>query len=165
MASDPLTGGKGSNSVELTSPTEPYSSITPTTTSTANDEKPVPVPISIELKRNSSVSPPATIHPSTPYDTDIEATTTQQSSDRLKRGSTAGMNTNCSVWPGQDHWKQKARAANINNRSCQCFARLSKRARIAVKIAILLLIVGIAIGVGFGVSKPLGAGIWKPDDH
>ena len=161
MASDPLTG-KGSNSVELTTPTEPFPSITPTTTST-RDEK--PIPISIELKRSSSVSPPATVHPSTPYETDIEATTTQQSSDRLKRNSTAGLNTNCSVWPGQDHWKQKARAAKINNRSCQCFARLSRRARIAVKIAILLLIVGIAIGVGFGVSKPLGAGIWKPDEH
>lgn len=143
--------------------TEPFPTITPTTTaSTTRDEK--VRPINIELKRTSSVSPPATAHPgTTPYDTDIEAMTTQQSADRLHRQSMANLDSNCSQWPGQDHWKRRAKAAKMSNRSCQCFARLSRRARIAAKIAIILLIVGIAVGVGFGVSKPLGAGIWQPN--
>lgn len=148
-------------STQLT-PTEPFPTITPTTTSsTTRDEK--IRPINIELKRTSSVSPPPTAHQGlTPYDTDIEAMTTQQSSDRLNRQSMANLDPNCSQWPGKDHWKQKAKAAKMNNRSCQWFAHLSKRAKIAVKLAIILLIVGIAVGVGFGVSKPLGANIWKP---
>lgn len=141
--------------------TERFPNISPTSTSTTHDEK--LYPISIELKQTSSVSPPATAHQGTPYETDIEAMTTQQSSDRLNRQSMANLDPNCSQWPGKDHWKQKARAAKMNNRSCQCFSSLSRRARIALKIAIILLIVGIAVGVGFGVSKPLGAKIWKPN--
>lgn len=67
------------------------------------------------------------------------------------------------VWPGKEHWKKKAKANKINQRNCQCLAKMSKRNRMFVKIGIILLVVAIGVGVGFGISKPLGAGIWKGD--
>lgn len=66
------------------------------------------------------------------------------------------------VWPGQDHWKRKAKAARINQRSCQCLAKMSKRNRIITKVLIGVMIVAIAVAVGLGISKAVGAGVWKP---
>ncbi|KAI1336207.1 hypothetical protein F5Y15DRAFT_215559 [Xylariaceae sp. FL0016] len=124
--------------------------------------------VSMEMHRDSNVSSPSSAHLNNGFDTDVEAMMPAQSSDNLNKtttGTTRSHNKqDCTVWPGQAHWKQKARAAKIKNRSCQCMARLSKRTRIIVKIAIVLLIVGIAVGVGFGISKPLGAQIWQPSD-
>ncbi|KAI0167291.1 hypothetical protein BJ166DRAFT_230639 [Pestalotiopsis sp. NC0098] len=120
---------------------------------------------SVELARNSGLSTPSSARHLNPFDTDVER---GQSADNLNRKSTQFTgrtlhDPNCSVWPGQDHWKQKKRAAKINNRSCQpqWFTQLSGRNRIIVKILMVALIVGIAVGIGFGISKPLGAGIWK----
>lgn len=122
---------------------------------------------STEFRRGSNVSTPCSASPSNGFDTDIEAMMPVKSSEHLNKTSTAGTRQlpDCPVWPGQDHWRQKAKAARINNRSCQCMARLSKRNRIIAKVLIALLIVGIAVGVGVGISKPLGAGIWQPKDH
>ncbi|KAK8135241.1 hypothetical protein PG984_003181 [Apiospora sp. TS-2023a] len=135
------------------------SSVSGTTTLGAN-EKDV-VETNMELGRNSSVSTPSTAHHLNPFDTDIEAL---HSSDNLNRKSISQTppNTNCSVWPGQDHWKQKAKAAKQKNRSCNFMAGLSKRNRIIAKILLAFLIIGLAVGVGVGISKPLGADIWKP---
>ncbi|KAK9414437.1 hypothetical protein SUNI508_11279 [Seiridium unicorne] len=122
---------------------------------------------SVELARDSTVSTPNSVHGLNPFETDVEM---GQSSENLNRkesqftGKTLN-NPKCTVWPGQDHWKQKARAAKINNRSCQCMARLSKRNRLLVKILIAFLVIGAAVGVGLGISKPLGAGIWKVPDQ
>ncbi|CAJ2508051.1 Uu.00g092370.m01.CDS01 [Anthostomella pinea] len=124
--------------------------------------------ISMEIRRNSSASSPCSITNTNGFDTDIEAMMPARSCDNLNKSTTSGTRTtkpDCTVWPGQAHWKQKTRAAKINNsRSCQCLSQLSKRTRIMVKIAIALLIIGIAVGVGFGISKPLGASIWKPNN-
>lgn len=127
---------------------------------------PVPFPSLEEkdtrLSRPSDVSSPATVR-ADPFDTDIEAMITpveqhsRRSADCLKGGP------DCQVWPGQDHWKRKAKAAKKKQHSCNCLAGLSKRNRILVKILIIVLIVGAAVGVGFGVSKPLGAGIWRSE--
>ncbi|KAH6648979.1 hypothetical protein BKA67DRAFT_378321 [Truncatella angustata] len=119
--------------------------------------------ISVELTRPTDISTPSSLHRLNPFDTDIE---TGQSSESLNRKSTQFTgrtlnNPNCSVWPGQDHWKQKAKLAKRKNRSCQCMAKLSKRNRLIAKILIAFLVIGIAVGVGVGISKPLGAGIWK----
>ncbi|KJZ71273.1 hypothetical protein HIM_09346 [Hirsutella minnesotensis 3608] len=95
-----------------------------------------------------------------PFDTDVEAMVTNSSTDKCARASIVlNRKDDCQVWPGKDHWKQRAKAAK-RERSCTCLARLNRRTRIAVKILIVLLVVGIAVGVGFGVSKPLGAPIW-----
>ncbi|KAL7625629.1 hypothetical protein AAE478_004849 [Parahypoxylon ruwenzoriense] len=121
---------------------------------------------SMDIRRNSSASTPYSASAPNGFDTDIEAMMPIKSSDPMNKSTTGSKpKSDCPVWPGQDHWRQKARAAKINNRSCQCMARLSKRNRILVKILIVFLIVGIAVGVGFGISKPLGAGIWQPNNH
>jgi hypothetical protein len=142
------------------------SALTPMTT-TNSTEKGLQE-TSIDLHHQSSaLSSPTSARQLNPYDTDIEAM--GQSSENLNRKMTqctgVKSNPNCTVWPGQDHWKQKARAAKRKNRSCQCMAHLSKRTRLIVKILIAILIIGIAVGVGVGISKPLGAGIWKPKDQ
>ncbi|ETS80349.1 hypothetical protein PFICI_07878 [Pestalotiopsis fici W106-1] len=123
---------------------------------------------SVELARNSGLSTPSSARHLNPFDTDIER---GQSADNLNRKSTQFTgrtlhDPNCSVWPGQNHWKQKAKAAKINNRSCQpqWMAKLSRRNRLIVKLLIAALVIGVAVGVGFGISKPLGAGIWKSPD-
>ncbi|KAI0883320.1 uncharacterized protein GGS22DRAFT_38666 [Annulohypoxylon maeteangense] len=121
---------------------------------------------SLDIRRNSNVSTPCSAAPNG-FDTDIEAIMPIHSSDHLNKTASGnpGPKSDCAVWPGQDHWRQKARAAKINNRSCQCMARLSQRNRIIAKVLIAFLIVGVAVGVGFGISKPLGAGIWQPKNH
>ncbi|KAI0840305.1 hypothetical protein F5Y06DRAFT_253823 [Hypoxylon sp. FL0890] len=121
---------------------------------------------SIEVRRSSNASTPCSTTPNG-FDTDIEAMMPVKSSDHLNKTSTGNPRpkSDCPVWPGQEHWRQKARAAKINNRSCQCMARYSNRTRIIIKILIALLIIGIAVGVGFGISKPLGAGIWQPKNN
>lgn len=135
----------------------------------------VPTPSHLSVQETNQnggfTSHPASI-PSTPtsahtyngFDTDIEAIKHVPSSDHLNKTSTCGtrFNSDSSVWPGQAHWREKARAAKRKNRSCQCMARLSKRTQIVVKIAIALFVIGVAVGVGFGISKPLGASIWQP---
>ncbi|KAK1766258.1 hypothetical protein QBC33DRAFT_560163 [Phialemonium atrogriseum] len=112
------------------------------------------------LTRTSEISTPSTVHQTNPFDNDIEAMVS--SGEPMIRKSTQCIRggADCQVWPGQDHWKRKAKAAKRERRACNCLAHLSRRNRIIVKILIGLLIVGIAVGVGFGVSKPLGAGIW-----
>jgi len=110
-------------------------------------------------REESAVSTPRSYQNSNPFDTDIEAMVPTHTQESCARKSTTVERGDCQVWPGKDHWKQKAKAAKMD-RSCRCMARLSKRTRIVVKILIGLLIVGIAVGVGFGVSKPLGAPIW-----
>lgn len=119
------------------------------------------------VPRASDASTPSTAHNANPFDTDIEAIiTTSGQCNRKSTQCTRGVGgPDCQVWPGQDHWRRKAKAAKRNRRSCNCLAHLSKRNRILVKILIGLLIVGVAVGVGFGVSKPLGAPIWHPHDQ
>lgn len=112
--------------------------------------------------RASDISTPASSH-TNPFDTDIEAMiTTTETCNRKSTECTKG-GTDCHVWPGQDHWRRKAKAAKMSRHSCNCLANLSKRNRIIVKILIGILVVGIAVGVGLGVSKPLGAGIWRSE--
>lgn len=113
------------------------------------------------IARPSDVSSPATAHPN-PFDTDIEAMITHDRCSRNSAECTKG-GSECQVWPGQDHWRRKAKAAKKNRHNCNCLANLSKRNRILVKILIIVLIIGIGFGVGFGVSKPLGAGIWRSE--
>ncbi|KYK60877.1 hypothetical protein DCS_02015 [Drechmeria coniospora] len=96
-----------------------------------------------------------------PFDTDMEAMVTSSSMDKCPRASIVLTRKNdCQVWPGKDHWKQRAKAAKKSQRSCTCMSRFNRRTRIAVKVAVVLLVVGLAVAIGFGVSKPLGAPIW-----
>jgi hypothetical protein len=118
-----------------------------------------------EVTRSSDVSTPTTAHNANPFDTDIEAiiSTANTENNNMSAQCTRG-GPECQVWPGQEHWRRKAKAAKRKRRACNCLAHLSRRNRIIVKVLIGLLIVGIAVGVGVGVSKPLGARIWHPQD-
>lgn len=141
--------------------------LSPTSTYDGNEKN--PKEITISYRPASVVSTPSSVHhPS--FERDLEAN--NMSSENLHRNSTTltgttgrkldqQHNPNCTVWPGQEHWKRKARAARVNNRTCKPMARLSKRNRIIVHVLIVALVVGIAVAVGLGISKSLGAGIWK----
>ena len=111
------------------------------------------------------MSTPSTVHHGDPFDTDVEAIVS--SGEQSNRKSTSGIRggPDCEVWPGKDHWRQKAKAAKRERRACNCLAHLSRRNRIIVKVLIGVLIIGIAVAVGFGVSKPLGAGIWHGNEQ
>lgn len=150
------------NTIELTSSNG--AALTPSTTLGSNEK--TLKDTSLEIHRND-LSTPSSIHRLNPFDTDIEA---GHSSENLNRKSTQFTgrtlnDPNCTVWPGKDHWKQKAKAAKMKRGNCQCMARLSKRNKIIVKILLAFLIIGAAVGVGLGISKPLGAGIWKSHDQ
>ncbi|KAI1115775.1 hypothetical protein F5Y14DRAFT_103474 [Nemania sp. NC0429] len=115
---------------------------------------------------NSMPSTPTSATTSRGFDTDMEAMKQAESTEQLRDAYASGnrLDSDSSVWPGQAHWREKALAAKRKNRSCHCLARLSKRTRIVVKLAIVLFILGVAVAVGFGISKSLGARIWKPED-
>ncbi|OAA59004.1 hypothetical protein SPI_06206 [Niveomyces insectorum RCEF 264] len=116
-----------------------------------------------DVPRASDVSSPNSAQPS-PFETDIEAMIPQssnQTNPNRRSVPCRGLGGDTQVWPGQSHWKRKAKEQKMK-RSCTCLSRLGKKSRLVVKILIGILIVGIAVGVGVGISKPLGAGIWKP---
>lgn len=138
-----------------------HETMTSSQTLTPAQEKPR---TTTDAPRASDVSSPASNHLN-PFDTDIEAiiTPTSTTGDGLGRKSmcTKG-GSDCHVWPGQEHWKNKHKAAKAK-RGCSCLSRLSKRNRLIARILIVVLVVAIGVGVGFGISKPLGASIWtKP---
>lgn len=125
------------------------------------------------LGRPSNVSTPATARDLNPFDTDLEAMVSSRTltggDDSCGMKSTSNANLKgCAegqVWPGQAHWKKKAKAAKANKHSCQLLAKLSKRNRMMVKAVIGLIIIALGVGVGLGISRKLGAGVWKPDDN
>ncbi|KAH8908335.1 hypothetical protein BR93DRAFT_477716 [Coniochaeta sp. PMI_546] len=116
-------------------------------------------------KSPQRLSDVSTTHHANPFDTDIEAIITTNTENRNISAQCTRGGPECQVWPGQDHWRRKAKAAKNKRRNCNCLAHLSKRNRIIVKVLIGLLVIGIAVGVGVGISKPLGARIWHPNDH
>lgn len=100
---------------------------------------------------------PRSEHSSDPFDTDVEAGLISQSTTR--KSCTITRKSECQVWPGREHWKEKAKDAK-RKRSCTYMSKLNRRQKIVAKVILIVLVVGIAVGVGFGVSKPLGAPIW-----
>ncbi|KAF7560994.1 hypothetical protein G7046_g3130 [Stylonectria norvegica] len=118
--------------------------------------------------RPSNVSTPRSDR-NNPFDTDLEGMIRTNTSDAcMHKSNTQNSKKNdCQVWPGKDHWQQRAKAQKARNR-CACmnkFNKLSRRNRIIVKVVVGVLIVGAAVGVGFGISKPLNAPIWGDKNH
>jgi len=159
-----LTPQQGANKLGLTVETTPNRLMATQSRDTfaSDDRSPSAEKKGLVTTRTSDLSTPTSAHQN-PFDTDIEAIITNTESYPRKSAECTKGGTDCQVWPGQDHWKRKAKDAKRNRHSCNCLAKLSKRNRILVKILIGMLIIGIAVGVGFGVSKPLGAGIWRSD--
>lgn len=124
-------------------------------------------PTNEDAPRMSTASTPRSDKSANPFDTDVEAMVTTNTTDSCINKTTSSplaRKSDCQVWPGKDHWKQKAKAAKAR-RSCNCMASLSPRNRIIAKVLLVFLVIGIAVGVGFGVSKPLGAPIWGDKDE
>ncbi|CAK7565128.1 MAG: hypothetical protein SEPTF4163_003037 [Sporothrix epigloea] len=161
--------------LESTSQTSLLSAMAGLTTSSSSDSSKITfnekagrssTSIPEALPRTSDLSTPATVHHN-PFDTDIEAMITYSTTEgTLKYNDINGRRSmgcrglsESQVWPGQGHWKRKAREQRMN-RSCSCLSQLSKRNRLIVNLLIGLLIVGAAVGIGLGISKPLGAAIW-----
>lgn len=117
--------------------------------------------VTTDASRRSDVSSPRSNHQN-PFDTDIEAmiTPSQEPATRATTNMTVKCGgPDCQVWPGRDHWKQKAKAAKIKHgkRGCNCMGHLTRKQRIMVNCAIVLVFLAIALGVGIGISKALGA--------
>lgn len=125
------------------------------------------------LERPSNVSTPATQRDLNPFDHDLEAMVSSRTltgtGDDCGMKSTSNSNLKgCAegqVWPGKAHWKQRSKAAKVNKHSCHTLAKLSKRNRIIAKLFIGVLIIALGVGVGLGISRKLGAGVWKPDSN
>lgn len=150
-----------------TSPTQPAPAALPET----NAHLDTAAPLRPSRSAATDASSDATLHeekhadvhttqvlPSPTHEHDTSFDVEAQAPRSLRKSITLN-HSDCQVWPGQDHWKRKAKAAK-KERSTTCLANLSKRNRIIVKVALGILIIGIAVAVGFGVSKPLGAPIW-----
>src|SRR5690606_14014806 len=92
------------------------------------------------VARPSDVSTAVTARAS-PFDADIEAMITPD----LSNTKCTRIGSDCQVWPGQDHWKRKAKAAKKKRHTCNCLAKMSKRNRVIVKLLIIAFIVGLAV--------------------
>lgn len=92
------------------------------------------------------------------YEKDLELGTTPM------RVSTEPINSprnkDCPVWPGQERLLQQ-HLATKRKRGCHPMRNLSKQQKLFVKVLIIFLIVGGATGIGIGISKAVGAGVWK----
>lgn len=130
--------------------------------------------VGLSRPSNVSISTPATItQDRNPFDHDLEAMISSRTltggddSCGMKSASNSNLK-GCEegqVWPDQAHWKKKTKAAKVNKHSCQILAKLSKRNRIIAKVLIGLLVVALGVGIGLGISRKLGAGVWKPDSN
>ncbi|KAJ2904856.1 uncharacterized protein MKZ38_007048 [Zalerion maritima] len=123
-------------------------------TSTMADEK------HGNLTRESTLSTPLSTQNPDPFDTDVEAMipNNPENCPRKSMGCQRP-DADCQVWPGQEHWRKKAKAAKVSRSRCGCMAKMSKRNRILIHLLILVLIVGIGLSIGFGISKPINAPI------
>ena len=68
---------------------------------------------------------------------------------------------NCTVWPGQGAKRNKFTSSTYRKRAWNPMRGLQPKTRIWLKIIIALAIISAAIGIGIGISKAVGAGLWK----
>ncbi|KAL9122392.1 MAG: hypothetical protein Q9187_001058 [Circinaria calcarea] len=91
------------------------------------------------------------------YEKDLEAGSTphiRQSSEPPRSVK------ECTVWPGRHQLLEKSHEME-RSKGCSPLRRLNKKQKTWVKILIAMMIVGAAVGIGVGVSKAVGAGVWK----
>lgn len=119
------------------------------------------LPVDYESPRPSAPQTPRTETSANPFDTDLEAMLSNSITSKSTRKScTVVRKSDCHVWPGREHWENKAKAEK-RKRSCVCTAGLSRRNRMIVRILFILIVIGASIGIGLGISKSLGAPIWS----
>ncbi len=107
------------------------------------------------------------------YDSDLEAQYSSEAKAALHTLITAksgnslqnSLQKNCTVWPGQKTLKDAKRREKRRGECWNPMRGLDKKTRFWLKVLIAAIIVGCAVGLGIGISKAVGGGIWKPEDH
>ncbi|MCJ1366339.1 hypothetical protein MMC16_005467 [Acarospora aff. strigata] len=90
------------------------------------------------------------------YETDLEAGHSRKSVEPSRRSK------DCTAMAGKNTLKKKKDNLLCRNKHrWNPMRKLSKKQKLWVKISIALLIVGAAVGLGIGISKAVGAGVWK----
>lgn len=64
------------------------------------------------------------------------------------------------VWPGKQQLKKRALTMK-NSKGCSPMSGLTQTQKLWVKLLIALVVIGSAVGIGIGISKAVGAGVWK----
>ena len=70
------------------------------------------------------------------------------------------------MWPSKGICHKTNASGTIRgSRACAPYGRLSRKQRLLVQILIAVLIVGAATALGVGISKAVGAGVWKSNNR
>lgn len=90
------------------------------------------------------------------YEQDLEAASTNLPSTEVPRN-----HKEHAVWPCNNQKHQKSLTMKRRKGGCSPLRGLSKKQKIWAKTIIALVVVGAAVGIGIGISKAVGAGVWK----
>lgn len=83
---------------------------------------------------------------------DLEAASTTFPSSEATRDT--------EVWPCKQQLKKRALVVK-RSRGCSPLSGLTQTQKFWVKLLIALVVIGAAVGIGIGISKAVGAGVWK----
>jgi hypothetical protein len=122
-----------------------------------------------------SASSPFYCHPTTRYSFDVQKSemkpivSTEEIDLEYGVGKTSveyhhGPRKDCSVWPGKHTLMARKRQAKKRG-MCNPMASLTKQQKLFAKILIALLVVAAAVGIGVGISRAVGAGVWKNNNE
>ena len=89
------------------------------------------------------------------YEADLEAGHSRKSLDPSRKSK------ECSMKAGRNALKKKGNLLMRDRNGWNPMRKLNKRQKLWAKLLIALLIVGAAVGLGIGISKAVGAGVWK----
>ncbi len=89
------------------------------------------------------------------HETDLEAGHSRKSLDLSRKSR------ECTTRSGRNALKKKGNLLMCERHQWNPMRKLNKRQKLWAKIIIALLIVGAAVGIGIGISKAVGAGVWK----
>ncbi|KAI9671555.1 MAG: hypothetical protein M1817_003607 [Caeruleum heppii] len=94
-------------------------------------------------------------------DSDLEKGVSRTS----KQGCSRTKNCRHPVWPGRHSRLKGAEVPGCTKRNWDPMRYMDKRLKFALKILIAMFIVSAAVGIGIGISKAVGAPVWKHDGY
>ena len=78
-----------------------------------------------------------------------------------------GLKKQCTMWPAHSQLQRKKNNVSgtiRGSRACAPYRGLTKKQRLVLQIILAILVVGAATGLGIGISKAVGAGVWKSNN-
>lgn len=87
---------------------------------------------------------------------DLEAASTNFPSSEVSRNHKEN-----AVWPCNNQKHKRSLMMERRKGGCSPLRGLSKNQKLWAKIIIALVVIGAAVGIGIGISKAVGAGVWK----